>query len=267
MKTKYVWSGAFWLCLALAGIHAGMLAQSGPASGKESAVDEFMTARMPADSVEARKLMTAGLEDEYLHSKRLSVRVRSGRVVAFEYDPAGITSSGDKEFQVEVKSIWADLNEQVYESQFERLKFVRVGNDWLADKIHFLRSVPYTGLPPFRLEDQKRAKGALTVAKRFAKARVNRNPKAAAQLVSQEFLNQFQDQASWDSLIAGSSAPLFTAYNVRDLKVQQTGEVEITLGFYLVDRGKRGSRVVEAHLSLKEGRSDWYVDDFEVVKQ
>lgn len=267
MKTKYVWLRGLMLCLVLVGAHAGIIAQSGPASDKETVIDEFMTARLPADSVEARKLMTATLEDEYLHSKRLSVRVRSGRVVAFEFDPSRIITSGDKEFQVEVKSIWADFNEQVYETQFERLKFVKVGSDWLADKIHFLRAVPYAGLPPFKLEDQKRARSALTIAKRFAKARVNRNPKAAAQLVSQQYLNQFQDQSSWDSFIAGSSALLFTAYEVRDLKVQQTGEVEVTLGFYLVERAKRGSRVVEAHLGLKEGRSDWYVDDFEIVKQ
>ena len=264
---KTVWLAGLGLCLILAGTLVGVPAQDSSASLKEAAVDAFMAARTLADNVEARKLMTASLENEYLRSKRLSVRVRSGRVVAFEYDPARIVTIGQKEFQVEVKSIWADLNEQVFGTQLEKLKFVKVKNDWLADQIQFLRSIPYEGLQPFRLEDQKRAKGALTVAKKFAKARVNRNPKAASQLVSQEFLNRFQGQESWDNFIAGNTAPNYVAYDVRDLKIQESGEVEVKLGFYLVDKGKRGNHTVEALLSLREGTSDWHVDDFEVGKQ
>jgi hypothetical protein len=63
-----------------------------------AAVDLFLQARTSESDVEARKLMTAHLEDQYLHDKRLSVRVRSGRLVAYNFEPSKISSSGDKEF-------------------------------------------------------------------------------------------------------------------------------------------------------------------------
>src|SRR5580765_1997524 len=74
---------------------------------KAAVVEAFMSARTLEHNVEARKLMTADLEHDYLHKKRLSIRVRSGRVVAFDFDPAKIAQSGDKEFSLDVESIWA----------------------------------------------------------------------------------------------------------------------------------------------------------------
>src|SRR5438552_17822850 len=148
---------------------------------RAAVVEAFMAARTLEHDVEARKLMTADLEHDYLHKKRLSIRVRSGRVVAFDFDPATFVQSNEREFQLDVESIWADLNEQVFATQYERLKFVKVKNEWLADKIEFIRSVPGKKLLPFNVESEKRAKLALAVVKKFMKAVVNRNPKAAIQ--------------------------------------------------------------------------------------
>jgi len=241
-------------------------AETRPPDSKEAVVNAFMAARTLPDNTEARKLMTAALEGRYLKNKKLSTRVRGGRVAAFDYDPARIQTSGEKEFQVEMNCIWADWNERAYETQIELLKFVKVRNDWLADEIHFVRSVPFRGLPPFSLEQQKSGKDALVVAKKFAKAMVNRDPKLATQCVTEEYQNQFREPGAWENSIAGPSAPHYVAYDLRDATFKGTSEVEVKIGLYLTEGGKRGFNTVEAKLSVQEGRTSWRVDDFQLIK-
>ena len=60
-------------------------------------VESFMAARTLPNNVEARKLMTASLEEDYIRGKK-SIRMRSGRVVAFDFKAADIKSPNDKEF-------------------------------------------------------------------------------------------------------------------------------------------------------------------------
>lgn len=241
-------------------------AETQPADSKEAVVNAFMAARTLPDNTEARKLMTAGLEKRYLRSKKLSTRVRSGRLAAFEYDPSKIQASGEKEFQVEVSCVWADLNELAYETQVEQLKFVKVRNDWLADEIHFVREIPFRGLSPFSLEQQKAGKEALAVARKFAKALVNRNPNLASQYVTEEYLNQFREPETWDKFIAGRSAPRYAAYDLRDAAFKEVSELEVKIGLYQTEWGKKGFAVAEAKLSVQQGRTDWRVDDFQLIK-
>jgi hypothetical protein len=237
-----------------------------PPDSKEAVVNAFMAARTLPDNTEARKLMTAALEGRYLRSKKLSTRVRGGRVAAFDYDPSRIQTSGEKEFQVEMNCVWADWNERAYETQIELLKFVKVRKDWLADEIHFVRSVPFRGLPPFSLEQQKAGKDALAVAKRFAKAIVNRDPKQATQCVTEEYQNQFREPETWEKFIAGPSAPHYAAYDLRDATFKGMSEVEVKIGLYKTEWGKRSFNAVEARLSVQEGRTNWQVDDFQLIK-
>ena len=237
-----------------------------PADSKEVAINAFMAARTLPDNVEARKLMTASLEGNYLKGKRLSPRVRSGRVVAFDYNSSTIRASGEKQFQVEVSCTWADLNELAYETQLERLTFVKVRNDWLADDIDLVKKVPFQGLPPLSLEQQKAGRGALAAAKRFAKAVVNRNPKLASQLVTQEYQNQFRTPEAWEDFLAGRSAPRYAAFDLREFTLTSDSAADVKIGLYQVEYGKRGASVAKAQISLQQGKTDWYVDDFQLIK-
>jgi len=239
-----------------------LFAQNTPVDLRAAAVEAFMSARTLEHNVEARKLMTANLEDDYLHNKRLSIRVRSGRVVAFNFDPAKITQSGEKEFQAEVESIWADLNEQVFATQRERLKFVRVKNEWLADKIEFIESLPVKRLLPFNVESEKRGKLALAVIKKFMKAVINRDTKTAVQYTTQEFQRKLKGQEGLEQFLTGPSDPRYAAYDVRRLTQTNPGTMEARVGLYLVRTGKRGFETVEARLVVKEGKTDWNIDDF-----
>jgi len=234
---------------------------------RAAAVEAFMAARTLEHDVEARKLMTADLEHDYLHKKRLSIRVRSGRVVAFDFDPARIVQSNQKEFQTDVESIWADLNEQVFATQYERLKFVKVKNEWLADKIEFIRSVPGKKLLPFNVESDKRAKLALAVIKKFMKSVVNHNPKAAIQFTTQEFQTNTGGQEKLERLLAGPADPYYTAYDLRSLVQKDRKQIEIKAGLYLVQKGRKGVEIVEAQLIAKQGKTDWNIDDFRVDRR
>ena len=148
--------------VCLGGLLAGQVTQTGGTDLRILALENFMAARTLRDNVEARKLMTAALEEDYLRSKRLSIRVRSGRIVAFNYDPASIKGSGDKSFEAQAESLWADLNEQVFATQYEKIKFIKLKDDWLADEIEFLKSVPGRRLLPFNVVSEKRGKLAVT---------------------------------------------------------------------------------------------------------
>ena len=253
-------------CLSLSFNFFLAAAQSQPMDSKEKAVSAFMAARTLPDNTEARKLMTSALEGRYLRNKKLSTRVRGGRVAAFDYDPSKIQASGEKEFQTEVNCVWADWNELAYETQIEQLKFVKVRGDWLADEIHFVRSVPFPGLPPFSLEQQKAGKDALSVAKKFGKALVNRDPIQATQCVTEEYQNQFRESGAWEKFIAGPSTPHYAAYDLRDVAFKGTSEVEVKIGLYHTEWEKRGFNATEARLSVREGRTQWQVDDFELIK-
>jgi hypothetical protein len=101
-------------------------------------------------------------------------------VVAFDFKAADIKSPNDKEFSVEVESLWADLNEQIFATVYERLKFIRLKEDWLANEIDFIRSEPRRRLLPFNVVSEKRGKLALAVAKKFMKG-VEPGPQLAMQ--------------------------------------------------------------------------------------
>lgn len=232
---------------------------------KALTVEQFMAARTLEHNVEARRLMTAGLEQDYTRGKRLAIRVKSGRVVAFNFEPSAIRVSGEKEFEVEVESLWADLNEQVFATQFEKIKFVRVKDDWLADEIEFLRSVPGRRLLPFNVVSEKRGKLALGVAKKFMKNFVNRNPTLAMLSLTQEFQSRFKSQEELEHFLGGEADPYYAAYELHTLTQKDPREMEVKVKIYLVSKGKKGVASREARLVVKEGKTDWNVDDFEFI--
>jgi hypothetical protein len=232
---------------------------------KSAAIDLFMQARTSESDVEARKWMTAHLEDQYLHSKRLSVRVKSGRVVAYNFDSSKISPSGDKSFQIEVESLWADLNEIVYATQIEKIKFVKVKDDWLADDIDFIKTVPRPRVLPFNVASEKRGKEALSVAKIFMKGLINRNAKLVTQRLTQDFQSRFSSSEEMEKYLFGPSEPHFVAYEPNTLTQREPGEMEVKVRIFQVIQGKRGSGSQEARLTVKEGRTDWNIAEFEFL--
>jgi hypothetical protein len=232
---------------------------------RSSVVEGFMAARTLADNVEARKLMTASLEEDYTRGKR-SIRMRSGRVVAFDFKAADIKSPNDKEFNVEVESLWADLNEQIFATVHERLKFIKLKEDWLANDIEFLRSEPRRRVLPFNVVSEKRGKAALDVSKKFMKAVLNRNPQLAMQSLTQDFQSRFKSQEELEAFLKGPSDPYFTAYELQTLTQKDPKEMEVKLTMISVSKGRRGSKSQEARLVVREGKTDWNIDDFEMVK-
>ena len=232
---------------------------------RAAVVEQFMAARTFEYDVEARKLMTASLEDDYLHNKRLSIRVRSGRVVSFNFDASKITPSGDKAFTADVESFWADLNEMLFATQNERIKFILVKDQWLADGIKFMKSVPRPRLLPFNLVSEKRGKLALSVVKKLMKAVINRDPKIALQVLTQEFQSKFQSQDELEKFLFGSADPSYAAYEVNTLTQKDTKEMEVRVKLFRVVKGKRGITSQDVRLTVREGKSDWNIDDFELV--
>ena len=230
------------------------------------AAENFMASRTLENNVETRKLMTADLEHDYLRGKRLSIRVRSGRVVAFDFDPSSIKASNDNEFSVEVESLWADLNEQIFATQYERIKFIKLKGDWLADKIEFLRSVPGRRLLPFNVVSEKRGKMAIGVAKKFMKDLVSRNPKLAVQSLTQDFQSRFKSQEELEAFLVGPADPYYAAYELHTLTQKDPKEMEVRLKIYLVSKGKKGQGSREARLIVKEGKTDWNIDEVEFIK-
>jgi len=259
----FFWFPAFF-CLFGLGTAFG---RGADADTKSASVDLFMVARTMESDVEARKLMTANLEDAYLHNKRLSVRVRSGRVVAYSFDPFKISSNGEKEFRVEVESLWADLNEIVYATQVEKIKFINVKDSWLADGIDFIKTVPRPRLLPFNVASEKRGKEALSVAKIFMKGLINRNPKIITQRLTQDFQSRYKSQEEIEKYLFGPSEPQFVAYEPSTLTQREPGEMEVRVRIFRVYQGKRGSESQEARLTVKEGRTDWNIADFEFFKE
>jgi len=232
---------------------------------RAAAVESFMAARTLPHNVEARKLMTASLEDDYLRAKRF-IRVRSGRVVAFDFNAANIRATSDKEFAVEVESLWADLNEQIFATVYERLKFIRLKDEWLVNDIDFLRSEPRRRLLPFNVVSEKRGKLALGVAKKFMKGVLNRDPQLAMLSLTQSFQSRFKSQEELESFLKGPDDPRFSAYELQTLTQKDPKEMEVKLTLVSVSKGKRGSKSQEARLVVREGRTDWNIDEFELAK-
>ncbi|MCI0418621.1 MAG: hypothetical protein L0387_17240 [Acidobacteria bacterium] len=241
-------------------------AQNGGANLRALAVERFMAARTLPHNVEARKLMTASLEEDYLRGKRLSIRVRSGRVVAFDFDSGAIKAPNEKEFSAEVESVWADLNELVFATQYERLKFIKLKEDWLANEIEFIRSVPGRRLLPFNVVSEKRGKQAVAVVKKFMKGVLNRDPQSAMQSLTQDFQSKFRSQEELETFLKGPADPYFSAYELQTLTQKDPKEMEVKLKIYLVSKNKRGSESQEARLVVREGKTDWNIDEFELVK-
>jgi hypothetical protein len=240
--------------------------ENSPFDLRAAVVEAFMAARTLEHNVEARKLMTADLEHDYLKSKRLSIRVRSGRVVAFDFDPAKIVPSGDKEFSLEVESIWADLNEKVFATQYERIKFLKVKDEWLANDIDFIKSVPGKPLLPFNVESDKRAELALSAVRNFMKAIVNHHLNTAIQHTTQEFQTNVGGKDKLEQLLTGPAEPHYSAYDLRTFTQKDRKEIEMKVGIYLVHRGKKGVIVNEVRLTLRQGKTEWNIDDFQVEK-
>jgi hypothetical protein len=247
-------------------VQGGAYAQNPNTSDlRTAAVESFMAARTLPHNVEARKLMTASLEEDYLKGKRF-IRVRSGRVVAFDFNAASLKAPSDKEFSIEVESLWADLNELIYATVYERLKFVKLKNEWLVNDIDFLRSEPRRRLLPFNVVSEKRGKFALNVAKKFMKGVLNRDPQMAMLSLTQSFQSRFKSQEELEDFLKGPVDPHYSAYELQTLTQKDPKEMEVKLTLVSVSKGKRGSKSQEARLVVREGKTDWNIDEFEFVK-
>jgi hypothetical protein len=262
LKIAPLISSALFFISGLLWLGNPLMAEDKAATLKTKVVEAFMSARMLEDNVAARNLMTANLEDAYLHNKKLSVRVRSGRIAAFDFDPASIETPNNKEFHVTVRSVWADLNEQVYEMETERLKFVSLNNEWLADGIDFLKKIPIPGPPSLQMEDIKRFKMAATTAKKFSKAIVNQNGPLIMELTSQKFHNEFKSAQTLLAPLLSTPSLYCSAYDWRDYKVITPKQIEFKVGFYMARKGGSGFTEVEATFLTEEGASGYTVASF-----
>ncbi|MFN8008486.1 MAG: hypothetical protein U0V70_15990 [Terriglobia bacterium] len=267
IQWKLIWfSLVLWSLLGTNGLNPSFGSTTN-GDAKTAAVDLFMQARTLESDVEARKLMTANLENHYLRNKRLSVRVRSGRVVAYNFDPDKIAMLGDKAFRLEVESLWADLNEIVYATQIEKIKFLKVREEWLADEIDFIKTVPRPRVLPFNVASEKRGKDALATAKIFMKGLINRNAKMVTQRLTQDFQSRYSSPQEMEKFLFGPEEPHFVAYEPNSLTQIEPGEMEVRVRIFLVAQGRRGSASQEARLTVKEGRSDWNISDFEFLSR
>lgn len=230
---------------------------------KIGVVRAFMTARTLRHNVEARKLMTAALEKRYLRGKRLSIRVRSGRVAAFDFRPTSVFPLGKGKFQVSVVSTWIDLNNQVSSTVDEQIRFVKVKGDWLAEEIKFLRSIPRRPILPFNVVSEKRAKFAMRVAKRFLRHLIDRNLEGATLLLSQGFQSRFESLGVMSEFLLGSDNPAYVAFEVTSLVQTEPRQMKMGTALYLTTLGETGFEKLEASLMLKRGTLDWIVDGVE----
>ena len=230
---------------------------------KVNVVKAFMAARTLRHNVEARKLMTAGLEKRYLRGKRLSIRVRSGRVAAFDFSPAAIFPLGKDKFQVSVESTWVDLNNQVSSRVNEQIRFVKIRGDWLAEDIKFLRSDPRRPIMPFNVASEKRAKFAMMVAKRFMRHLIDRNVEAASRLLTQGFQSRFENQGVMSEFLLGSKDPAYVAFEVTSLVQTEPDRMRMGTTIYLAASGETGFERLDASLILHRGSLDWVVDEVE----
>lgn len=239
----------------------GLFSQENTPDSKATAVDAFMTARMLEHNVTARNLMTARLESDYLRGKKLSVRVKAGRIISYNFDPSTLSAGDSKKFEVEVQSTWADLNEQVYDIQREKIEFIGLKNEWMADNIDLLKKEPVPGLPPMELENAKRVKFAVAVAKKFAKAIINRNISSLLQATAQEYQKRFSNAQNMIDALGSRQNLTYGAFGLKDFSVKNAGQIDFTMVFYQVAKGQRGHTLVEARVTTRQGSLDWEVEE------
>lgn len=249
----------FFLCLH---VHTPAQEKTGDYKKAESIIDAFMIARMLEHNVSARNLMTAELEKDYLRGKKLSVRVKAGRIAAYDFDPSRINLNNPDSFEVDVRSLWADLNEQVFDFQTERIKFKSIRNEWFADQIDLLKKEPVPGLPVMDIENAKRVKLAVAIAKKFARALVTRNTTSLLQVTSQEFQKKFPSYQVMVESLCGPADPFYTAFGLKDYNLLSAEEIDFTLLLYQTSKGKRGFSIKEMQLVTTQGSLDWMVTDF-----
>jgi hypothetical protein len=252
----------FFLCL-----HGQAPAQekAGDYKKTEPIIDAFMNARMLEHNVAARNLMTAELEKDYLRGKKLSVRVKAGRIAAYDFDPSRINLNKPNSFEVDVRSLWADLNEQVFDFQIERVKFISIRNEWFADQIDLLKKEPVPGLPAMDIENAKRLKLAVAIAKKFARSLVTRNSTSLLQVTSQEFQKKFPSPQVMVEALCGPSDPFYTAFGLKDYNLRSAEEIDFTLLLYQTSKGKRGFSLKEMQLVTTQGSLDWMVTDSRIA--
>lgn len=251
------------LSAAVFGLLPLAIPQDSAQDSKVSVVKAFMAARTLRHNVEARKRMTARLEKAYLHDKRLSIRVRSGRVAAFRFRPTSIFPIDHEKFLVSVESTWIDLNNQVSSTIFEQIKFIKINREWVADKITFLKSIPRRPVLPFNIASEKQAKFALRVAKKFMKHLVDRDLEKTTHLLTQKFQSQFTSREVLKQYLLGSEDPTYVAFEVTSLAQTESKQITVGTTLYLTTGGEMGFERLEASLILTRGSFDWIVDGVE----
>jgi len=239
------------------------LSQDFDQNSQRAAVKAFMSSRTLRHDVEARKLMTARLEKKYVQDKRLSIRVRSGRIATFNFDTSSILGLSSGGFQVTVESIWVDLNNQVSSTVHEQIRFLAIEDVILADDIKWLKSVPRRPVLPFNVVSEKQGKFAMRIGKKFVRYLVDRNIQKATDLLTQEFQVQFESQEKMKAFLLGSKNPAYVGFEVTSLI--QTEERQMTMGtaIYLARPGEMGYQKFNASLTLRRGTFEWAVDDLE----
>ena len=239
------------------------LSQDFDQNSKRAAVKAFMSSRTLRHDVAARKLMTARLEKKYVQDKRLSIRVRSGRIATFNFDTSSFLRLSCGGFQVTVESIWVDLNNQVSSTVHEQIRFLVIEDVKLADDIKWLKSVPRRPVLPFNVVSEKQGKFAMRIGKKFMRYLVDRNIQKATDLLTQEFQVQFESQEKMKAFLLGSENPAYVGFEVTSLI--QTEERQMTMGtaIYLARPGEMGYQKLNASLTLRRGTFEWIVDDLE----
>ena len=106
----------------------------------------------------------------------------------------------------------------------------------------------------------------MAVAKKFMKGVLNRDPQVAMQSLTQDFQSRFKSQEELEAFLKGPSDPYFTAYELQTLTQKDPKEMEVKLAMISVSKGKRGSKSQDARLVVREGKTDWNIDEFELVK-
>jgi hypothetical protein len=124
--------------------------------------------------------------------------------------------------------------------------------------------IPGKRLLPFNVESDKRAQLALAVVNKFMKAVVNHDPKSAVQSTTQEFQTNVGGQERLEQLLTGPAEPHYTAYDRRTFIQKDKKEIEMKVGLYLAHRGKKGVIISEARLTLRQGKTEWNIDDFQL---
>jgi hypothetical protein len=95
---------------------------------------------------------------------------------------------------------------------------------------------------------------------------LNRDSQLAMQSLTQSFQSRFKSQEELETFLKGPADPYFAAYELQTLTQKDPKEMEVKLAMISVSKGKRGSKSQDARLVVREGKTDWNVDEFELVK-